>query len=107
MRLLYHMAHLSLPLAHISIPPVDKCSPTDCLGYGTQATPTDTGKDSLGMDMRPDLVGKNNGARSRGRAAVSSPVGHISSSASLEETHVRTPIPLGGDFVAHNLLSLH
>lgn len=106
MRLLYHMAHLSLPLAHISMPPVDEYSPTDRLGYGTQANPVDTGKDSLGRDILPDSVGENNSAKSLGRAAVSSTVGHVSSPASHEETHIHTPIPLGGDLTAHSHLSL-
>ena len=107
MRLLYHMAHLSLPLAHISIPPVDKYYPTDCLGYGTQTTSTDTGENPMGMDMCPGFVGENNSARSLGRAAASSPAGYVSSSVSLGETHIRIPILLGDVFRAHNRPSLH
>jgi hypothetical protein len=106
MRLLYHMARLSILLAHNSMPPVDKYSSTDCLGNGTQATPMDITKDSMGRDIFPDSVGENTSARSLGRAAVSSPVGHVSSPASREETHIHTPMPLGGDLTTHSHLSL-
>ncbi|KAJ4137335.1 hypothetical protein NW768_002919 [Fusarium equiseti] len=96
------MANLSIPLAHIS---VDEYL-ADGLGNGTQATPTVTTKDPLGTDVCPSLMGKNNSARSLGRAAVSSPVGHVSSPASHEETPIHTPRPLARDLIAHSHPSL-